>query len=63
MNRCIDCNEEMDHAGNRGRCRDCDLEWIVEQGRCQACGWWCTNGLLWPQQTHDPMTNCPWMAL
>jgi hypothetical protein len=63
MSRCIDCNEEMGHEGNRGRCRDCDIEYLFECGRCEACGWWRTNGLLWSQQTHDPMHNCPWVAL
>lgn len=61
--RCIDCNDEMEHAGNQGRCRDCNIDFIVECCRCKCCGWWRTNGLLWPQQTHHPMPNCPWMAL
>jgi ribosomal protein L37E len=60
--KCIDCDEEMGHEGNHGRCRDCDIDYIVEVGRCKACGYWRTNGLLWEPKIHDLASNCPWMA-
>ena len=34
MSACIDCGEEAD----RERCRDCDIEHLLNRMKCQKCG-------------------------
>jgi predicted ATP-dependent serine protease len=41
MSMCIDCGQ--DEGTIDGRCRDCDISYIVWSGSCRECGTWIMN--------------------
>jgi hypothetical protein len=63
---CIDCLDE-DGSSPERRCRDCNLDWLVEQSCCELCGWWRVNELgertMFGPHMHNHMTACPYMAV
>lgn len=62
---CIDCGEP---TVNDKRCRDCDIDYLLEDATCAACGMSLLDlkpiGLLYPvREAHGFTRACPWMAL
>ncbi len=64
---CIDCGAGG-RGWNDGRCRDCDIEYALEQVACPDCGFqaWNEMGRAFfgvRESAHDSSAACPWVAL
>jgi rRNA maturation protein Nop10 len=60
---CVDCGEP---TLNDKRCRDCDIEYVLEHQHCPHCGWFCSRlnpGVFGPGQHGGSDLSCPVIAL
>jgi hypothetical protein len=58
---CIDCGEPDSGTLPGGRCRDCDIEWLLDSAKCDHCGrhQWNDNAIAIGRMPYDHADDCP----